>query len=206
MQSSFGLVRQAFVTPIRDAMLREPVTIVRAPGGSGKLATARQASEGLNADAVLVVDGCGEASGYLAGFDELFAYVVARCEAAAPEVIQTYEQGLKRLFPTRHSPAFRAPKDLTNTSSRDERTRFYHHEYQTKLIHTFIEFLRDGMSALDCAVIVIVDRAHRLSRTALSTLEMLIRKLPKFHARLRLVLLCDEPGETCLRVRSRDVV
>lgn len=51
-----------------------------------------------------------------------------------PQLIEAAQQFLKRLFPLIVSDAFTVPKDLTNTSTKDERTSFYHHEYQNKLL------------------------------------------------------------------------
>jgi tetratricopeptide (TPR) repeat protein len=125
--------------------------------------------------------------GYVAGFQELLDTAVEWCESHRPDLISEHEQSLKRLFPRLQLRHFSVPKDLTNTSSKDERTRFYHHEYQNKLLVGLSEFLTAYLRATSPRVLAI-DNACKLAPTAVSLLRIFLRK-PETVSLIRFVLI-----------------
>jgi tetratricopeptide (TPR) repeat protein len=161
------------------------------PSGSGKLDTVRAWAAGaLDPGTVTFADGDFVTSGYFAGLDVLVTAAIRHAEVTAPDLVEHAEQSLKRLFPAVSSPAYRVPDDLTNASSRDERTRFYHHEYQHKLLNGLYEFLLDYYTAFDGRALAVIDNAQALSPTVRSFIRLMARRreLPR---RLSLVLLID---------------
>jgi tetratricopeptide (TPR) repeat protein len=85
------------------------------------------------------------------------------------------------------------PKDLTNSSDREERTRFYHHEYQNKLLVGLAEFLVETLQASDRSVLLIIDDADQMSPTSKSLIGIIVRQ-QRSRARLRFVLLDRDGG------------
>lgn len=123
--------------------------------------------------------------GYLAGIQDLFDLAFRWCNENEPIIISRHEQSIKRLFTQIDSPHFKIPKDLTNTSSKDERTRFYHHDYQNKLLVGICEFLLDYLSVKSSPLLVRIDNASSMSPTAINLLHIFQRnpassKLIKF--------------------------
>ncbi|WP_229167901.1 tetratricopeptide repeat protein [Bradyrhizobium altum] len=82
---------------------------------------------------------------------------------------------MKRLFPLLVSEAFTVPKDLTNTSNKEERTRFYHHEYQNKLLVGLAEFLIKCAQERQDRHTIVIDRAAALSNSAKNLIKLLVR-------------------------------
>lgn len=164
-------------------------------GGSGKRASAEIAL----ADRRFVLEsGNSNIGGFLAGFHDLIENIWSSCEEKHPELISRFEQALKRLFPQKHTSSFRCAKDLTQTSSKKERTRFYHHEYQLKLLHSLFEFIDQALYAERSNIVLVIDDAHKLSPTGLSFLRLIVRKLEPLSNRIQIVLLCDAECEAAL--------
>ncbi|HTH55356.1 MAG TPA: tetratricopeptide repeat protein [Cyclobacteriaceae bacterium] len=128
----------------------------------------------------LRVDGNGLTGGYLAGFQEIIDTAFRWCDKNRPEIISRHEQSIKRMFPLIDSPRFTVPKDLTNTSSSEERTRFYHHEYQNKLLVGLSRFLIEYLEAAAKPVLLIIDNASSMSPTALALLQVFLRNRTSF--------------------------
>ncbi len=122
------------------------------------------------------VDGNWQRGGYLAGFQEVIDCALEWCGTNYPEAISKAQQSLKRLFPLCESPYFSLPKDLTNTSCRDERTRFYHHEYQNKLLVGISEFLIEYIQLTGTPILLKIDNASSMSPTALSLVQVVARQ------------------------------
>ncbi|WP_273727395.1 tetratricopeptide repeat protein [Brucella gallinifaecis] len=120
-------------------------------------------------------DGNWFAGGYLAGFQETIEQAINWSVTNCPSLVELHQQTLKRLYPHIELLQFTVPKDLTNTSSKEERTRFYHHEYQNKLLVGLSEFLIQVHKAQNVRTILIVDRANGLSPTAQNLLKTIQR-------------------------------
>jgi tetratricopeptide (TPR) repeat protein len=138
-----------------------------------------------------VANGDWRENGYLAGFEPLAFELIAAAETLRPALVERHEHSLKRLWPHRDSRAFRVPRDLTNTSSREERTRFYHHEYQNKLLVGLAEFVIDALNAFGRRIALIVEDADQLSATAVSLLEIFRRRAGEAQIA---ILLLDASG------------
>lgn len=151
------------------------ITIVVGAPGLGQLETVRMVFAHVGAE-VIEAEGNWHAFGYLAGFDQLITELVDWAESNAPSLVTRYEQTLKRIFPTRASSCFRVPKDLTNCADRQERTRFYHHEYQNKLLVGLAEFITEGLRVRKQSIVLTIDNANRLSRTSKNLISIIARK------------------------------
>lgn len=172
MSTSTGLA----LTVERLQDLAQQVVVVRGEPGLGQdilLTTQSSPSTGWME---VVCNGNAYVNGYLAGFDKLFRLALKWCDTSNPTLIAKHEQSLKRLLPHYESRHFEVPKDLTHTSSRSERTRFFHHEYQNKLLVGAAEFLLDYVQASKDKVLLKIDCASSMSPTALSLLDICTRK------------------------------
>ena len=114
---------------LRQIIATNQVTIVTGEEGLGQLASIQLALESLPGWEPLRTNGCLLTGGHLSGLQELIAQTMQYAEVHAPELIERHEQTLKRILPSRRSETYRVPKDLTNSSDREERTRFYHHAW-----------------------------------------------------------------------------
>lgn len=126
---------------ITNAVSESAITIITGENGYGQLETVSAALSVKTGWTVISDDGDWFTGGYLAGFQQIIEQSLAWCRNFSPALIVQYQQTLKRLYPLLDLPQFTVPKDLTNTASKDERTRFYHHEYQNKLLVGLSEFL-----------------------------------------------------------------
>ena len=185
--------RPAYVPAIAAALRDHGIAVVAGAQGLGLRATARASVEAERE--IWELDGDGHAHGYLAGFEPLAMQLLDEAERDQPALVAAHEQSLKRLWPRRDSPAYALPRDLTSTSVRDERTRFYHHEYQNKLLVGLAEFMLAVLAVRQQPVLVVIDNAERLPPTSRSLLEVLRRLqersdgLPGRTCRLQCVLL-----------------
>lgn len=185
--------RPAYVPAIAAALRDHGIAVVAGAHGLGLRATARASVEAERE--IWQLDGDGHAHGYLAGFEPLAMQLLDEAERDQPALVAAHEQSLKRLWPRRDSPAYALPRDLTSTSVRDERTRFYHHEYQNKLLVGLAEFMLAVLAVRQQPVLVVIDNAERLPPTSRSLLEVLRRLqersdgLPGRTCRLQCVLL-----------------
>lgn len=179
--------------------------LITAPGGSGKADTAHawlatgagQQSGGQPAERVVSGNGDKMTHGYFAGFQPLVDHALAVAEADAPELVTAAEQSLKRFFPHRESAAYQAPKDLTGIASRDERTRFYFHDYQGKLLNGIYEFLDTFLTFVQQQYTLVVDNADRLPPTVMQFLDIVARRRTLCH-RLTIILLFDDEPDVAL--------
>uniref|UniRef100_A0AAU2JZI0 Tetratricopeptide repeat protein n=1 Tax=Streptomyces sp. NBC_00049 TaxID=2903617 RepID=A0AAU2JZI0_9ACTN len=182
--------------------------LVTSPDGSGKADTVRAWLDSQEAGrfAGPVISGSGDklAHGYLAGLQPLVDHVLAAAETDAPELVAAAEQSLKRIFPHRDSPAYRVPKDLTGVASRDERTRFYFHEYQSKLLNGVYEFLDAFLATAEQPYTLVIDNAERLSPTVRQFLDIVARRRT-LARRLTIVLLVDGEPDIALVEHSAGV-
>lgn len=181
--------------------------MVISPDGGGKADTVHAwlNSENNGEPAGTVVSASGDrlTHGYFAGVRALVDHAIAVAEAEAPELVTAAEQSLKRLFPQRESPAYQMPKDLTGVASRDERTRFYFHEYQGKLLNGVYEFL-DGFLAAQGPYTLVIDNAERLSPTVTQFLDIVARRRTLCR-RLTIVLLVNGEPDIALAEHAAQV-
>ena len=131
-------------------------------------------------------------NGYSAGLYEFYLSVFLHAEQEHPALIHRHEQTLKRLFPFLPCAVYSKEKDLTNLATQDERTRFYHHEYQEKLLHGLYEFFLDYCRTLNRRFVLVIDEAEQLPQTTKTFLKIYNRRR-ELSAYLRIVLLCDQP-------------
>ena len=177
--------------------------VVTGPDGAGKADTVRAWLNARETDnpvgSGLVVSGSGDklTHGYFAGLQPLVDHALATAEAKAPELVSAAEQSLKRLFPHRASPAYLVPPDLTGVASRDERTRFYFHEYQGKLLNGVYEFLDSFLAWADQPCTLVIDNAERLSPTVMQFLDIVARRR-SLTRRLTIVLLVNGEPDIAL--------
>ncbi|MET0321017.1 MAG: hypothetical protein ABW069_09885 [Duganella sp.] len=181
-------VRPDQVQPIADALRAHAPVVVVGAHGLGARATVRAALATLGELDIRELDGDGHAHGYLAGVEPLILALLDDAERHHPALVARHEQSLKRLWPRRDSPAFALARDLTSTSARDERTRFYHHEYQNKLLVGLAEFMFDALRLRAGRVMLVIDHADCLPPTSLSLLAI-VRRLQPVSALLDVVLL-----------------
>lgn len=196
-------VRQDFVRPVAHALAEHGIVVLAGARGLGAGATARAALAMPPAPPTPLtweLDGDGDTHGYLAGFEPFIERLLDETAANRPALVARHEQSLKRIWPRRHCAAFRVPRDLTGTSAREERTRFYHHEYQNKLLVGVAEFIIEAMAAAgeaalnttacaaDGTATLVIDNAERMPPTSRHLLAIL-RRLQGPRGALRLVLL-----------------
>lgn len=142
--------------------------------GSGKLDTVKYSLLNLESEnKVFFTNGNKLSNGYFAGFYDLFLHMFMTCEDKHPEIIAKHEQSIKRLFPFLNSKSYQIPKDLTNTAPQDERTRFYHHQFQEKLLHGIYEFFLDFCTSTEKLFTIVIDNADQLSPTIQSLLKIM---------------------------------
>ncbi|MBY2937518.1 tetratricopeptide repeat protein [Rhizobium leguminosarum] len=189
--------------PDEIGSLSASIATLIGPSGLGQHETVRAAFVASNRE-LIEVDGDWNVSGYLGGFEELVSNSITWAEAHAPYVVTKHEQTLKRIFPTRSSSFFRTPKDLTNTADREERTRFYHFEYQNKLLVGLAEFIFDVLDLRGAPVALLIDNAGRLSPTSRNLVSVFARKDP-LGVKLQFVLL-DTDGSLFLPEARKVVV
>lgn len=176
--------------------------VLAGESGTGKLATVEQwLTNYLGAETILFSNGAKMSNGYFAGFYELLLHIMKESEAKYPDIIHRHEQSLKRLFPFLSCSAYETPKDLTNTASQDERTRFYHHEYQEKLLHGIYEFFLEYCQTANQQFLLVIDNAHDLPLTVNTFLQILSRRQKLFN-HLRVILLFDQPVDLELKDKS----
>jgi tetratricopeptide (TPR) repeat protein len=178
--------RQSYLPAIAAALRDHASVVVTGERGLGLRATARAAIDASRT--IWELDGDGHAHGYLAGFEPFVWQLLDDAAIHHPALVAAHEQSLKRLWPRRDTPAYTLPRDLTSTSKRDERTRFYHHEYQNKLLVGLAEFILAVLAARNEQVALLIDNAHRLPPTSLSLLAI-VRRLQGADAPLHFVLL-----------------
>jgi tetratricopeptide (TPR) repeat protein len=186
-------IRDGMVRPIADAIRQNQIVVVTGERGFGQRSTLSAAVSMLTGWEQLSANGNWLAGGYLAGFHELIDQAITWCVTNAPEFIVQNQQSLKRIFPLLDLPQFTVPKDLTNTSTREERTRFYHHEYQIKLLFGLATFLSDYVNRSQRTVVLQIDDASNMSATAISLLKTFMR-IPSSLNCLKFVLVdyCDK--------------
>src|SRR5258708_12258484 len=158
-------VRLIIADQITKAALQRRVVVVAGRKGYGQRATVDAALSPFKNWEHLAVSGNWLTRGYLAGFQELLDMALQWCDQNKPGIISRHEQSIKRIFPRYVSPHFKVPKDLTNTSSHDERTRFYHHEYQNKLLVGLSEFFLDYLPTTNIPVLLIINNTSSISPT-----------------------------------------
>ncbi|MDR6496307.1 tetratricopeptide (TPR) repeat protein [Paraburkholderia terricola] len=171
-----GGVRERLHHAVLAVIQTHQISVVGGVYGLGQLATILDAAKFLPDWEVIVEDGRWLAGGYLAGFHELVSRLITDCELRHPDLIRQHEQTLKRILPSRHSDAYCVPKDLTNTASRAERTRFYHHEYQNKLLVGLTEFVVCALEILNRRFILSIPNADGVSPTIRSLLDIFGRR------------------------------
>ncbi|MFJ4775882.1 tetratricopeptide repeat protein [Streptomyces sp. NPDC088762] len=218
MTAPFPRVRPTFFAELDQAAGRldsgDPQApaflLVTSPDGSGKADTVRAWLDsaplgGRTAGPVVSASGDRLAHGYLAGLQPLVDHALSTAETDAPDLVSAAEQSLKRIFPHRDSPAYRVPKDLTGIASRDERTRFYFHEYQGKLLNGLYEFLDAFLASPGRPpYTLVVDNAERLSPTVVQFLDIVARRRTLCR-RLTIVLLVDGEPDVALAEHSARV-
>ncbi|MVA19406.1 hypothetical protein GOZ94_10620 [Agrobacterium vitis] len=159
---------------ISEVVAASKITVLKADKGMAPQSTIDTALSNSEFD-LQFADGDWMRGGYLAGFQELVDQALESASSEWPELIERHQQSLKRLFPLLNSPSFTVPKDLTNTSTREERTRFYHHEYQNKLLVGLAEFLIEYAGRRQQRLLLVIDHASDMSPTAVSLIKVLER-------------------------------
>ncbi|MCP3392167.1 tetratricopeptide repeat protein [Bradyrhizobium sp. CCGB12] len=168
------LIQQRIAPAISSSVEISPITILKAEAGMAPVPTIKSALAGSSSH-LSVTDGDWRAGGYLAGLQKLIDAEVRWAAENVPKLVEAAQQSLKRLFPLLVCDAFTVPKDLTNTSSREERTRFYHHEYQNKLLVGLAEFLLKCARERDERHIIVIDRGAALSNPTRNLIKLLVR-------------------------------
>jgi len=181
-------IRQDFAQPIASALREHGIVVVAGARGLGAGATVRAALAALPGPAPWELDGDGRTHGYLAGFEPFILRLLDDAAANNPALAARHEQSLKRVWPWRPCAAFEVPRDLTGSAPREERTRFYHYEYQNKLLVGLAEFVIDAMAASSATATLVIDNAERMPPTSRHLLDIL-RRLPGLADKLRFVLL-----------------
>lgn len=181
-------IRQDFARPIAAALRDHGIVVVAAARGLGARATVRAALATLPGTTTWELDGHGHTHGYLAGFEPFILRLLDEAAANRPALVARHEQSLKRVWPWRPCAAFKVPRDLTGTAPREERTRFYHYEYQNKLLVGLAEFVIDAMAASTGTATLVIDNAERMPPASRHLLDIL-RRLPGLADKLRVVLL-----------------
>ena len=181
-------IRQDFAQSIAAALRDHGIVAVAAARGLGARATVRAALATLPGTTTWELDGDGHTHGYLAGFEPFILGLLDDAAANRPALVARHEQSLKRVWPWLRCAAFKVPRDLTGTAPREERTRFYHYEYQNKLLVGVAEFIIDAMAASTFTVTLVIDNAERMPPTSRHLLDIL-RRLPGLAGTLRFVLL-----------------
>ncbi|WFU91992.1 tetratricopeptide repeat protein (plasmid) [Rhizobium sp. CC1099] len=171
---------------ISEAVGASTITVLKADKGMAPQATIATALANCGSD-VEFVDGDWQRGGYLAGLQNVIDAALEWTTKECPDLIERHQQSLKRLFPLLSSAAFTFPKDLTNTSSKEERTRFYHHEYQNKLLVGLAEYLLEYAGRSGLRVVLVIDRASEMSPTTLNLIKVLRRFDSERHFRFVLV-------------------
>ncbi|AGA65334.1 hypothetical protein B488_13420 [Liberibacter crescens BT-1] len=166
--------KKKIIPEIYEAVLKNTITVIYGERGLGQRQTAVSALSNIGWQ-VVQSDGDWFSGGYLGGFQEVIDQAIAWSSDNLPALIIEYQQTLKRLYPLIDLPQFTVPKDLTNTSTKEERTRFYHHEYQNKLLVGLSEFLIKVSKERHLRTILIIDRADGLSPTAQNLIRVLNR-------------------------------
>lgn len=184
--------RAPSIARIADAAKNGGAVVVRgardAAARSAIVSTLTDTSDAI----VWNVEGDGYLHGYLGGFEPLLLDLINEAVDRRPELVTRHEQSLKRIWPQRDCSAFQVPRDLTNIASRAERTRFYHHEYQNKLLVGLAEFALEALFAADRRIVLVIADADLLSPTARSLLHI-FRRLRAARDRIAFVLL-DQSG------------
>jgi tetratricopeptide (TPR) repeat protein len=181
-----------------DILTKQAITIV-GPTGLGVISSCNHVltSENSNNNAKICYDdGFGSRNGYLAGFHNLILDKLSFAENYDPQLISRHEQTLKRIFPVTESKNYKVSKDLTNSSPRKERTRFYHYEYQNKLFVGLAEFLLDAIRSTGQSLVIVIDNAGSLPRSSKDLLQTILR-INDSSESLRFLLL-DRSGKLSL--------
>ncbi|MGY4408028.1 tetratricopeptide repeat protein [Bradyrhizobium sp. USDA 3315] len=168
------LIQQRIAPAISSSVEVSPITILKTEAGMAPVPTIKSALASSSSD-LSVNDGDWRTGGYLAGLQRLIDEQLRWAAEKRPKLVEAAQQSLKRLFPLLVSNAFTVPKDLTNTSSKEERTRFYHHEYQNKLLVGLAEFLIKCAQERNERRIIVIDRAAALSSSAKNLIKLLVR-------------------------------
>lgn len=180
-------IRHELLDLLSESIRQHAISVLLGPVGLGQSVTTSAAVARIEGWAHLVCNGDWTKRGYLAGVHELIGEALAWCESNAGDVISRHQQSLKRMLPLAGSKHFDVPKDLTNTSTREERTRFYHHEYQIKLLVGISEFLLDYLRTSERSVILEIEAASFLSPTTRNLIKTLVR-MPSSFEHIRFVL------------------
>lgn len=168
------LIQLRIAPAISASVDASPVTILKTENGMTPVPTIKLALATSNS-VVSITDGDWRTGGYLAGLQDVIDAELRWATDNRPQLIEAAQQSLKRLFPLLVSDAFTVPKDLTNTATKEERTRFYHHEYQNKLLVGLAEFLIECARERSESRIVVIDRASALSNTTKNLIKLLVR-------------------------------
>ncbi|MCA6112857.1 tetratricopeptide repeat protein [Bradyrhizobium cenepequi] len=168
------LIQSRIVSAISTSVDATPITILKAEPGMAPVPTIKSALSN-SSSAPSITDGDWRTGGYLAGLQEVVDAELRWAAENKPQLIEATQQSLKRLFPLMDSDAFTVPKDLTNTSTKEERTRFYHHEYQNKLLVGLAEFLIECAWERNQRHVVVIDRASALSNSVKNLIKLLVR-------------------------------
>ncbi|MFB9261668.1 tetratricopeptide repeat protein [Bradyrhizobium erythrophlei] len=168
------LIQLRIAPAISTSVDASPITILTAELGMAPVPTIKLALS--NSTSVLsITDGDWRAGGYLAGLQEVIDTELRWATDNKPQLVEAAQQSLKPLIPLMVSDAFTIPKDLTNTSTKEERTRFYHHEYQSKLLVGLAEFLIGCARERNERHVAVIDRAPALFNSTKNLVKLLVR-------------------------------
>ncbi|MGY3621990.1 tetratricopeptide repeat protein [Bradyrhizobium sp. USDA 10063] len=169
-----NLIQPRIASTISASVDASPITILKAEPGMAPVPTIETALSN-SGWSLSITDGDWRTGGYLAGLQDVVDDELRWAADNKPQLIEADQQSLKRLFPLMVSDGFTVPKDLTNTSTKEERTRFYHHEYQNKLLVGLAEFLIECAWERNERRVVVIDRASSLSNSAKNLIKLLVR-------------------------------
>lgn len=182
---------------ILEKVKKNQFVVLSGERGLGQVEMAQAALKGQRSVELVCCDGSWHSNGYLAGFEELITRALEYCEDAKLHYVTQSQQTLKRIRPLYESKFFTTPKDLTNTSTKEERTRFYHHEYQNKLLVGLAEFLIQCLKAQEKRFVLLIDNASNLSPTSVSLLKI-FQRFPNSSDQIKFILI-DHDEELFLR-------
>ncbi|WP_342710071.1 tetratricopeptide repeat protein [Bradyrhizobium sp. B124] len=168
------LIQLRIAPAISTSVDVSPITILKTEPGMAPVPTIKSALK-RPAPLISTADGDWRTGGYLAGLQDVIDAELSWATDHRPQLVEAAQQSLKRLFPLLHSDGFTIPKDLTNTSSKEERTRFYHHEYQNKLLVGLAEFLIQCARERNESRIIVIDRAAALSNSTKNLIKLFVR-------------------------------
>ncbi|MGV7218886.1 hypothetical protein [Bradyrhizobium sp. UFLA05-112] len=176
---SFIQLRTA--SAITTSVKANAMTIVRTEPGTAPAPAIKIALSNFNSSpnfnsSLSITDGSDwRTGGHLAGLQVLIDAELTWAAENKPQLIETIQQSLHRLFLLMADVPFNVPDGLTNMSIKGERTRLHKHEDRKKLLVELAEFLIGCAWERNERHVIIIDRACALSDSAKTLVKLLVR-------------------------------